>query len=367
MPRGAHSLADAKLSIRIPRQDTTPCGRLMLGRQLQSGAHGTVRVATALHGGHRAVAVKVAHSDVDSIQRLVKEANILAALPAHLNVIPTYPTALPASQDPVSRAVYLPMQLCDTDLLELLLTERMDRATVLRYAQQLTSALAHCHEHGVYHLDVKPENVLVDMKRDQLKLADFGMALRLTPEQAVAVEGRYGSASYAAPEVWDAQAAGVTVPEGGASAAAADVWSLGALIFTMVFGRRCWTDVSLRDKDFRHYALTGDFLMYGSESTTIDKDTVAMLKRMLHLQPAKRPSLDEVAAWLAVESTKVAAEMEEDDDDLDRASTVSDCCSRAASVDACSPSSVSFGFRTPELPATPRGVVCTDDEDEPME
>lgn len=288
------------LSIRIPGQRTTPDGRVALGRDLQSGAHGTVVVGRAIATGRR-VAVKIAHGDEESIGRLEKEARILAQLPAHRHIVATYPTALPVSRCAATHTVHLPMQLCDTDLLELLLTEKLDGTTLLRFARQLASAVRHCHAHNVYHLDIKPENVLVDLGSGELKLADFGMALRLEGDAAKALRGQHGSASYAAPEVWsvpaqDTSLSGSQAP--GADAAAADVWSLGAVLFTMVMRRRCWTDVTMRDRDFRHYVTTGDFLLYRGEEGRLGPHMPRLLKAMLNLNPAQRPSIAQVCAWL---------------------------------------------------------------------
>ena len=43
------------------------------------------------------------------------------------------------------------------------------------YARQILSALAHIHERGVAHRDIKPGNVLVD-HRGVIKVADFGVS-----------------------------------------------------------------------------------------------------------------------------------------------------------------------------------------------
>lgn len=281
----------------------TPDGKLILRRRIQSGAHGTVftavPVAQARRGSAvpRTVAVKVAHGNAGHIRRLQKEATLLSQLPAHPHIIDTYPTKFPASQHPTTGAVYLPMRLMDTDLLEVLLSDRsVPRHIILHMAMQLTCALHHAHSHGVYHLDVKPENVLVDVRNMVVQLADFGMAVRLDATQAQHLIGQHGSASYAAPEVWDIE--GGRQPKTGASAAAADVWSLGAVLFTMLFRRRCWSDVTTRDKDFRHYLRHGTFLLYDGESDVVDSATMKLLRAMLALDPAARPSLAVVARIL---------------------------------------------------------------------
>ncbi|KAJ8333679.1 hypothetical protein SKAU_G00409980 [Synaphobranchus kaupii] len=41
-------------------------------------------------------------------------------------------------------------------------------------AQQLLGALQHCHDCGVVHRDVKPENILIQPETQEIKLIDFG-------------------------------------------------------------------------------------------------------------------------------------------------------------------------------------------------
>ncbi|TXG46817.1 hypothetical protein EZV62_026111 [Acer yangbiense] len=41
------------------------------------------------------------------------------------------------------------------------------------YFQQLISAVDFCHSRGVYHRNLKPENLLLDENED-LKISDFG-------------------------------------------------------------------------------------------------------------------------------------------------------------------------------------------------
>ena len=88
-------------------------------------------------------------------------------------------------------------------------------------ATDLAIGLVHAHSKGVFHCDLKPANVLLDMD-DKPRLADFGQS-RLSHEQTPAL----GTLFYMAPEQADLEAA----PD-----ARWDVYALGALLHTMLTG-----------------------------------------------------------------------------------------------------------------------------------
>jgi serine/threonine protein kinase len=54
--------------------------------------------------------------------------------------------------------------------------------TILRFARQLASALAHAHDRGVLHGDLKPLNIIVTPQGDA-KILDFGLARRSDPAE----------------------------------------------------------------------------------------------------------------------------------------------------------------------------------------
>jgi formylglycine-generating enzyme required for sulfatase activity len=97
----------------------------------------------------------------------------------------------------------------------------------LRYTLQAARGLAHAHDAGVYHRDVKPANLLL-ARDDTVKVLDLGLAhLRdEEPPPLAASSGVLGTAHFMAPE----QASH-------AADARADVYSLGCTLFYLLTGR----------------------------------------------------------------------------------------------------------------------------------
>ncbi|KAF7478753.1 Hypothetical predicted protein [Marmota monax] len=70
---------------------------------------------------------------------------------------------------------------------------------VRRVFRAMVCVLHHCHQQGFVHLDVKPQNFLVDTSGHHLKLIDFGLCMSFTPGQKLK-EFR-GTLPYCAPEI----------------------------------------------------------------------------------------------------------------------------------------------------------------------
>lgn len=115
------------------------------------------------------------------------------------------------------------------DLAKRLKSGRLTLSHSIRIVIAIARGLQHAHTQGVFHRDVKPENILIDQQGEAF-LADFGLSL--TDSQAVQPLRRgviAGTRRYMSPE----QARGESNHVDGRS----DIYSLGVVLYELLTGR----------------------------------------------------------------------------------------------------------------------------------
>ncbi|XP_063804629.1 MAPK/MAK/MRK overlapping kinase isoform X2 [Pseudophryne corroboree] len=100
----------------------------------------------------------------------LREIQALRRLSPHPNILMLHEVLF----DRKSGGLALICELMDMNIYELIRERRqpLSDSKVRNYVYQLCKSLEHMHRNGIFHRDVKPENILV--KQDVLKLADFG-------------------------------------------------------------------------------------------------------------------------------------------------------------------------------------------------
>ncbi|KAK4385254.1 CBL-interacting protein kinase [Sesamum angolense] len=107
-----------------------------------------------------------------------------------------------------------------------------------KYFQQLICAVHFCHSRGVYHRDLKLENLLLD-ENGNLKVSDFGLsALSESKRQDGLLHTTCGTPAYVAPEV---------ISRKGYDGAKADIWSCGVILFVLLAGYLPFCDSNLME------------------------------------------------------------------------------------------------------------------------
>ncbi|HET6151175.1 MAG TPA: serine/threonine-protein kinase [Polyangia bacterium] len=152
-------------------------GRYLIVRRIGEGGMGAVYEAKHTVIGKR-VAVKVLlekfHSNSDLVARLLQEARLASSI-GHENIVDV--TDFGTTDDGRSFVV---MEFLEGEpLAQLIMREAplpVERS--LRIARQVASALGAAHAKGIYHRDVKPENVYLIQRGDAdfVKVVDFGIS-----------------------------------------------------------------------------------------------------------------------------------------------------------------------------------------------
>jgi hypothetical protein len=201
------------------------------GNKINSGAQGSVyRVKHPLYT-EPFLAVKLFKSgDVESSEAWRRDLNSLTIL-THPNIVRMYFVVYESTEDRAQsrRPVGYGM--------ELMACSAADRAEytlpqLLSIFEQIAGALTDCHENGVVHFDVKPENILLDDACKVAKLCDFGFAHKLKSASNSAISksalGNRGTVYYQAPETFDSKF------ESSPSAKLCDVYSFGKTMWKLL-------------------------------------------------------------------------------------------------------------------------------------
>ncbi|KAJ1419231.1 Serine/threonine-protein kinase, active site [Sesbania bispinosa] len=155
------------------------------------------------------------------------------------------------------------------------LTEDLSR----RYFRQLISAVKYCHSRGVFHRDLKLDNLLVDDNMD-LKVTDFGLG---AIQEQIRSDGMLhtvcGTPAYVAPEI---------LAKKGYDGATVDVWSCGVVLFVLTAGYLPFNDYNITVLYRKIYRGQFRFPKWMSH------DLKNLLSRLLDTNPETRITLDEV-------------------------------------------------------------------------
>lgn len=194
----------------------------------------------------RKVALKVIGegmlTDPTARARLLREAQMASAL-NHPNVCTVYEAGESEGQ------AYISMELVEgRPLRSLIPAGGLPRDQVLSYGLQIAEALAHSHDRGIVHRDLKSANVMITPE-GRVKVLDFGLAKRpvdapageeaaqTATESLTRAGAIVGTLSYISPEVL----------RGEPAAAPSDIWSFGVLLYEMATGGLPFQGESLFD------------------------------------------------------------------------------------------------------------------------
>ncbi len=210
-----------------PEELSKIIGTLEVQELLGHGGMGAVYRARQINLD-RPVALKILaprlSSDPSFAERFAREARTLARL-NHPNIVTVYDFGQAGDY------YYLIMELIDgVNLRDAIVSGGISPDQALAIVPKICEALQYAHEEGVVHRDIKPENILVG-NRDQIKIADFGLAKMLGTRQSsftlTGTQQVLGTRNYMAPEQIEKPS---TVDH------RADIYSLGVVFYELLTG-----------------------------------------------------------------------------------------------------------------------------------
>jgi len=172
----------------------------------------------------REVAVKIFlkkfEANSPSAISFIAEANNLARLGGHANIVNIFEANISRDGNP-----YISMEYCPTSLGKNWRTNPLSLERALDIGVQIASALETVHRSNLIHRDIKPSNILINSFNTPV-LSDFGIAGEInvadTSDQVAM------SLPWSAPEVVAMQTLGSVT---------SDVFSLGATLYSLLAGR----------------------------------------------------------------------------------------------------------------------------------
>jgi serine/threonine protein kinase len=143
---------------------------------------------------------------------------------------------------------------------------------------QLLDAVAHAHEQGVIHRDLKPDNIMITAD-DQIKVLDFGIAKDLDDGMTQTGLGM-GTVDFMAPEQYtNAKHVGPT----------ADIYALGVMLYQLLSARLPW---NAGDSKFTimEQKKVGKFPSPAEYSQTIPTHVAQAIELCISADPKNRPA-----------------------------------------------------------------------------
>ncbi len=317
---GGHSISDTELVARrlveahlITRwqADRLLEGRykgFFLGKYKLLDHLGTGGMSRVYLGEHvlmqRRVAIKVLPKDrvEDSsyLARFHREAQAAAALD-HRNIVRAYDV------DNVGDLHYIVMEYIEGRDLQQRVKDGgpLDYVAAADYIRQAAEGLAHAHQSGLIHRDVKPGNLLVDQK-NVVKILDLGLARFIDEQQASLTvafdENVLGTADYLAPE---------QALDSHRVDARADIYGLGCSLYFLLTGHPPFVGGTLAQRLMMHQKQQPPSILLDRPDAPADLVEICM--KMIAKKPGDRyQSAAEVAreltAWLVARGQTVVSD-----------------------------------------------------------
>ncbi|KAJ7167976.1 kinase-like domain-containing protein [Mycena filopes] len=202
---------------------------------------------------------------------------------------------------PENEFVFMVLGLETDNMLDLIFRRQVyvDRPALVKQAfLEVLDAVAQCHDAGVFHRDIKPQNILCTSAGTGIRLADFGMA---THEDESTVF-RCGTLAYMSPgsssslshhpHILTSSPECADSTRLSYSPRQSDLWALSVLLLNLATGTVPWLTTTASDPRFAAYRADEDaYLLHTLHLTPAAAD---LFRRCFTADPATRPTLQQM-------------------------------------------------------------------------
>ena len=157
------------------------------------------------------------------VDEIRNEIRTMVLLKEHPNIVSYEDHCIIEHPDEIGWDILIKMELL-TPMTDWMMENPMDEATIIRFGQEISSALGFAAAHRLIHRDVKPGNIFAD-SMGNFKLGDFGIARVM--DKTTGGLSRKGTEGYMPPEVYQGRADSKYMEQ-------IDIYSLGMVLYRLL-------------------------------------------------------------------------------------------------------------------------------------
>jgi serine/threonine protein kinase len=211
----------------------------------------------------------------------IKSKNVVKLFAYHLNC------KYPKKDGHVVDTILLVLEYCPGgELFDILYyTQQLDAKTARTYFVQMMNGLKACHDAGIVHRDIKPQNLLMD-KNFQLKITDFELSKLCKDADTAVMKTHYvGSRGFQAPELLRKKKYGKRC----------DIFSAGVVLFILLTGFPPFEHAVTSDKWYLPFKEKNpDKFWKQHDGCGVKSDAKELINKMLAYYPRCRIEIDDI-------------------------------------------------------------------------